>query len=113
MHRKDDHIVEFLRHKLSTEHRPWLWSCISIEEKDISDKLLVEKYLGRGNEYYWDLLKKAFKRPFIRKVWLANGGSYGEMNNNHEVARYFFNIKDPEKYQDRKHRENINNLARS
>jgi hypothetical protein len=112
MHQKDSDIVEILRKKLSKEHRSWLWSCKDIKEHDISDKLLVEKYLGNGRKEDWELLKRAFKRQFIRSVWLKNGGAYGSMNNNHAVASYFFNIKNPEKYQERKHRENINKFAK-
>lgn len=113
MHRKDNHIVELLRKRLSSKHRDWLWSCKDISQEDISDRLIVEKYLGNGKKEEWEMLKNAFKRQFIRDVWLKNGGAYGFMNNNHAVASYFFNIKDPEKYQERKHRENINRFARS
>ncbi|MBL6448816.1 hypothetical protein JMN32_21065 [Fulvivirga sp. 29W222] len=108
----DNDIVKELKEELVEKHKDWLWSNRQVGVERVSEKLLIEKYLHHGDEHQWEKLKRAFKKADIKRVWINSGGLSGSRNNNHEVARFFFSIRNPEKYQERKQREYIASFCR-
>ena len=111
---KDQNIAQRLKELLVSEHSNWLWSYnrSKISPENVSDKLVVEKYLSLGDDQELDLLKQAYYFNYLRHVWLANSGAEN-FGQNFKVAKNVFHIKDPDAYSRRKRQERSRQLARA
>lgn len=92
-------IRDSLQRKLLGEQKHLLWSYKVSSIKELSDDLIIEKYLQFGNESDWSNMRQAFDEKKIKEVWENQMLLYGrDLKRQEQIVAYFFKVEDPEKY---------------
>jgi len=91
------------------------WSYDNVKEQDILDNDIIEKTFIHLDMNDIDLLFELYPHKYVRMIWdkqMAPQGEYLRTLNT-MIARYYFGIKQPKEYLNKKERNHIKKLTKS
>jgi hypothetical protein len=109
-------LKEELVKKLFNENSVWLWSydLEKVDKSEVPDRILIEKYLLLGSVEDWEKLKNVYERDVLYSHWIENIVPSERYHQKQiEMARFFFDIKDPERFLSKARQQHLANAITS